>query len=126
MSREKDNSKRGRRLWGGAALLLLFILLLRSFFINTYYVGKSGDLPKGARHRSLFLVALQKEPREVDDLLVVSLYDQEGHRQLLPARFIQSSTVHPDHELLVDIGTSEIWILREQIHGTVIGQITLP
>lgn len=126
MSREKGNSKGVIRLLGGGALLLLFIILFRMFVINTYYVGMHGELPDGVRHKSLLLVALQKEPAASNDLLVVTLYDDEGNRQLLPARLIQSSTVHPSQELLVDIGTSDIWILRKQVHGTVVGQIKLP
>lgn len=125
MNQEHSKSKMWLRQIGGIALLLLLLILVRVFLLNTYYVGQVDDLPEGIREKSLLIVALQSEPKETDELAVIKLYNKEGNSRLVPARIIQSSHATNGREVLVDIGPSDIWILRKQIRGKVVGQIKL-
>lgn len=125
MKKEHSKSKMWLRQIGGIALLLLLLVLVRVFLLNTYYVGQVDDLPEGIREKSLLIVALQSEPKETDELAVIKLYNKEGNSRLVPARIIQSSHATNGREVLVDIGPSDIWILRKQIRGKVVGQIKL-
>lgn len=125
MKKEHSKSKMWLRQIGGIALLLLLLVLVRVFLLNTYYVGQVDDLPEGIREKSLLIVALQSEPKETDELAVIKLYNKEGNSRLVPARIIQRSHATNGREVLVDIGPSDIWILRKQIRGKVVGQIKL-
>lgn len=94
--------------WTWLLLLALLLLLVKFFFLGTYYVESP---------RSLLFVAIQAEPREEGDLLLIEL--EKG--EMAPAHFKSRS----DRSLLVEVGGEPIRVSTSQLKGRVIGRLKL-
>lgn len=103
-------NRTNERSWVLAWLLLLVLLLLlvKFFFLGTFYVEEP---------RSLLFVAIQAEPRDVGDKVVIEFPNGD----LTIAKFKERDR----QSLLVEVEGEPIRIDPEQLKGKVIGRLKL-
>lgn len=94
--------------WTWLLLLALLLLLIKYFFLGTYYVESP---------RSLLFVAIQAEPREQGDQLLIELAKGE----IVPAEYKERR----EQSILVEVGGEPIQVAPAQLKGRVIGRLKL-